>query len=97
MQANMPLNEEINVPINEAEIVKAAHSLKNNKSPGNDHILNEHIKMSLPLMLPIYEKLFNLVFDTAMIPESWLEGNILPIYKNKGDYRILKIIDQLHS
>ena len=85
MQANMPLNEEINVPINEAEIVKAAHSLKNNKSPGNDHILNEHIKMSLPLMLPIYEKLFNLVFDTAMIPESWLEGNILPIYKNKGD------------
>ena len=41
--------------------------------------------MSLPLMLPIYEKLFNLVFDTAMIPESCLEGNILPIYKNKGD------------
>ena len=67
---NMPLNEEIKVPITEAEIVKAAHSLKNNKSPGNDHILNEHIKTSLPLMLPIYEKLFNLVFDTAMIPES---------------------------
>ena len=36
-------------------------------------------------MLPIYVKLFNVVFDTSIIPESWLKGNILPIYKNKGD------------
>ena len=36
-------------------------------------------------MLPIYVKLFDVVFDTSIIPESRLKGNILPIYKNKGD------------
>ena len=36
-------------------------------------------------MCPIYLKLFNLIFDTAIVPESWSERNILPIYKNKGN------------
>ena len=35
-------------------------------------------------MTPIYTKLFNAVFDTAIIPESWTVGVIKPIYK-KGD------------
>ena len=35
-------------------------------------------------MLPVYVKLFNLIFDTGIVPESWLIGNIIPIYKNKG-------------
>jgi hypothetical protein len=33
----------------------------------------------------IYEKLFNLIFDTRIIPESWLLGTIKPFYKNKGN------------
>ena len=28
--------------------------------------------------------MFNLIFDRGIIPESWLLGNILPIYENKG-------------
>ena len=36
-------------------------------------------------MTSIYTKLFNVVFDTAIIPESWTVGVIKPIYKNKGD------------
>ncbi|MEW8542876.1 MAG: reverse transcriptase family protein [Candidatus Thiodiazotropha sp.] len=80
-----PINDEINGPITESEIRQAVHSLKRNKSPGIDQILNEHIISSLNLMLPLYVKLFNLVFDTALIPENWLIGEILPIYKNKGD------------
>ena len=36
-------------------------------------------------MLPSYVKLFNAIFDRAVMPESWLVGEILPIYKNKGD------------
>lgn len=35
-------------------------------------------------MLPLYIKLFNKVLDTGEIPEDWLTGMIIPIYKNKG-------------
>ena len=33
----------------------------------------------------IYVKLFNLIFDSGVIPETWTYGIINPIYKNKGD------------
>ena len=64
------LNEEINKHITEDEIIKAIHSLKLNKSPGADDILNEHLKSSKHVMLPVYVKLFNLIFDTGIVPES---------------------------
>ena len=79
------INEEINGPTTENEINEAAKSLKNNKSPRIDEILNEHIKASVPHLLPTYHKLFNIIFDKGIIPDSWLIGNILLIYKNKGD------------
>ena len=82
---NSTINEEINKPITENEIIKAVMLLKNNKSPGIDEIRNEHIKTTLPQLLPTYHKLFNIIFDKGIIPESWLIGNILPIYKNKGE------------
>ena len=59
--------------------------MDNYKAAGLDEILNEHIKASIHIMLPVYVKLFNIIFDTGLVPESWLLGNILPIYKNKGD------------
>ena len=36
-------------------------------------------------MSNIYVKLFNIIFDNGCIPELWLSGNIIPLYKNKGD------------
>lgn len=35
-------------------------------------------------MVPIYEKLFNLIKTSGKIPNIWLEGSIMPVYKNKG-------------
>ena len=35
--------------------------------------------------LAIYKKLCNVVFNSSIIPESWLIANINPTYKNKGD------------
>ena len=78
-------NMTINKPFTESEIIAAVKNLKNNKSNGIDNILNEHLKMSIHKMLPIYKKLFNIIFDSGLVPESWSIGDILPIYKNKGD------------
>jgi len=36
-------------------------------------------------MKDTFIKLFNIVFDTGLIPESWTIGIINLIYKNKGD------------
>ena len=35
--------------------------------------------------MPLYIKLFNFIFETGIIPDTWLEGKIRPIFKNKGD------------
>ena len=82
------INEEINQQISNEEILKATKRLRNNKSPGPDNVLNEHIKSTINLFLPIYSSLFNLILDTGIVPESWSVGDILPIYKNKGSVNL---------
>ena len=77
-------DEELNGPISEEEILKTIKMLMNNKVPGADNIINEQLKNSVPTMLTVYVKLFNIIFDTGIIPKSWSEGIIKPIYKQKG-------------
>ena len=79
-------NDEIlNSSITEAEISKCIKSLKNNKCPANDKIINEYLKNSADKMMPLYIAFFNLVLDTGIIPDAWLEGIIRPIFKHSGD------------
>ena len=33
----------------------------------------------------MYVSLFNKIFDSGILPTSWLEGYALPIFKNKGN------------
>ena len=39
-------------------------------------------------MLPVYVKLFNIIFDKSIVPDSWALGEILPIFKNKGNPKL---------
>ena len=78
-------SEALNIEVTETEIMSCIKNLKNGKCPGTDEIINEYIKISCPVLLPIYVKLFNMILDTGNIPESWLIGVIKPLYKNKGD------------
>jgi hypothetical protein len=55
--------------------------LKNNNAGGEDAIINEYIKTTSNQFIAIYEKLFNLIFDTGFIPKCWVAGNIIPVYK----------------
>ena len=77
-------NEILNSPISESEILKCIKSLKNIKACANDEIINEYIKSTSHIMLPLYT-FFNLIFETGYLPEAWLEGIIMPIYKKKGN------------
>ena len=78
-------DEILNSSITEFEILKCLNSLKSNKCSANDRIINEYLKCSSEKMIPVYISLFNLVLDTGIIPDSWLEGIIRPIYKCSGD------------
>ena len=85
---NIDLNDEdelLNSPITENEILKCIRWLKNNKSSSNDKIINEYLKCTADIMVPIYVSFFNIVLQTGIIPDSWIEGIIRPIYKNNGD------------
>ena len=81
--------------ISEKEILLAVKNLNNGKAPGEDDIINKYIKSTVNQFLPIHVNLFNLIFSSGIIPDSWLVGIIKPIYKNKGDpnnldnYRII--------
>ena len=75
----------LNSPITDCEILKCIKSLKNNKACGNDDIINEYIKSTSNIMMPLYNSFFNLILETGILPDAWLEGIIRPIYKHKGD------------
>ena len=67
-------------PITETEIKKCVANLKNNKSAGIDHIINEYIKSTGNILCPLC-----VILDTAVMPEEWLVGCIIPTYKGKED------------
>ena len=70
------LNETINCDITKNEILKCIRKLKNNKACSDDLIINEYIKSTCDKFISIYEKLFNLIFKTGIVPKSWIMGII---------------------
>ena len=98
LNLNAETNELINSRIERDEIEKAIKKLKNNKAGGEDAVMNEYIKHSSNKMIELYIQLFNIIFDSGKIPDIWLTGNIIPIYKNKGsqtdpkNYRPITIV-----
>ena len=68
------LSEELNATITPEEVLQVTKTLKNNKSPGLDNVLNEHLKSTITVMCPLYVKLFNVIFERGIVPESWTLG-----------------------
>ena len=88
---------EINGQITADEISKFVKDFKIEKTCYHDNIINEYIKSSAHLLIPIYFKSFNCI----LVPGTWLSGNIIPIFKNKGkssdpkNYRLISILSCL--
>ena len=66
------------------EMFKLVRTLKNNKSSGNDQVLNEFLNYSPPKIIDMIVRLFNVILDTGIFPEQWSVGIIKPLYKNTG-------------
>ena len=61
-------------PITSAEVLQACRRPKNRKAPGKDGITNEMIRASLPEMCSVINKLFNVILNTGLNPDSWKTG-----------------------
>ena len=82
---NDAIRQILDADITEEEIRKAVKQTKNGKSAGPDGIINEFLKLSLPHLLPLWQKYFNRILKCNQVPDDWLIGLLVPIYKNKGD------------
>ena len=67
------------------ELNKVIKKLKTGKAAGPDGIKNEVIIHTFEKLQNFWCKLFNHIFESGEIPTEWLNGLIVPIYKNKGE------------
>ena len=77
-------SDQLSLPIEEKEILKAVKTLKNGKSSALDTVSNEMIKYGISALIKPILKLFNFIFDKGIFPRLWNESLIVPIHK-KGD------------
>ena len=78
------INEHINRPFTQDEVVILIKKLKNKKACGIDNVINEYLKNSPTDLIVLIVKMFNLVLLSGIVPTDWCIGIIKPIYKKKG-------------
>ena len=91
------LNVDLNCNVKMSEVENIVKCLAKNKSPGIDGIVNECIKMSSPVVLPLLCELFNKIFECGTFPDSWCNALIIPIHKkgpanDPGNYRGIALL-----
>ena len=62
--------------------MKAISKLKSGKAVGLDSLPNEMLKSGGTILLPILQKLFNLVFTSGIYPSKWSSAYLCPIFKS---------------
>ena len=70
------------ITITREEVMKAIDDLSPNKTPGPDQIYSRTLKECKTEIATILTNLFNDSLDNGIVPDSWKEGNITPIFKS---------------
>ena len=86
---------QLDKPFSPEDNTKAIKSLKNNKSCGNNSILNEVLKCAVSKILNIFCKLVNVVFDSGTFLLNRLKESFVPFTKIKVVQEILTFIETL--
>jgi hypothetical protein len=68
-----------------SEIQRANDKRKNGKATGLDQVTNEYIKGSSTLLIPLHHKFLTCILNSVFLPNFWLAGCIVPIYKSKSN------------
>ena len=59
--------------------------LKNGKTAGKDEITGEIIKGGGDRVVDWIWRLFNMPFESGVVPEDWRSSVVVPLYKGKGE------------
>ena len=76
--------EGINSAFTHSEVAHMFLKASGGKAPGPDQIYYEHLKLSLPFLLPVWTFLFNLCLTQMILPDSWRYCLLKTLHK-KGD------------
>ena len=63
---------------------KAIKSMKSSSTPGIDGIGAKFYKFAIDIIAEPLTRLFQISYDTGVVPREWLESTITALYKNKG-------------
>ena len=74
-------NTELNANISEFEIRSILRGLKLKKSVGHDRLPNEVLRCEV--LVPLYQQLFQFIFDTGLVPTEWYMTLVQPIKTQK--------------
>lgn len=77
--------------VDEADVLESCISIKSN-SVGFDEIHPVFVKATLPYTLKYITHLFNTIFMTGNFPTVWKRTKIVPIPKNRNEYRPIAIL-----
>ena len=72
-------------PFTQAELVQQLRRCKLKKAPGPDGISNEMLRHLGPIARSALLHLFNLSWETGMVPREWRAATVIPIPKNGKD------------